>query len=775
MAALRDTNKESNVQTKENNNKKARSNTVKTPAPKPKSKAETKERSNNKKNKTRQIKKENKKNTQHRGRNPKASPHNMTEEELIERSELQKQQLLEARRKANNKAKNKHELTQNEIKKRDECLDAKAQAIRPTAQEMRDLFAEEFERQCMTKQVKISGIFGTTSELTPRDLEQMFYDDESTLNYIPDKRFFVKALEQWIFKNNKDLKLHRTYRYDPKRNDTKRISLVIAEEILNDKHKVRKHKARLMSDMPFNRWLSCVAENPKYKFAREYRDVVMAVSDYKTRTYDTPQMKRHFILDIGPTNSGKTYSGMQELIAAESGVYLGPLRLLAMEAAETINDAGVLCSMVTGEEAHVIEDARHIASTVEMLNRDAYYDVAVIDECQMITDPERGYAWSAAIASIKADIIHLCLAPEAEELIINILDSTDEEYEIQYHERLVPLEMDTRIHYPYDIQPGDAIVVFSRKEVQAKAAELEKEGYKTSIVYGALPYEVRKEEVRKFAEGETDVVVATDAIGMGMNLPIQRVVFMEGEKYDGHHTRPLLTQEIKQIAGRAGRFGKYETGYVTSCHRDTHQTVAKALEEDAPSVKEIRLDIPYQIISLPFKLSQVMRAWQLEKLNYPYVKRELGPQISLARRIDDLPNDFVMQAIEIPFKSGDFYVPLDDMWEKAVRAAYAGKNANVPLYNVSEDDTLQRLEDAAKVADLAYGIAKRYGTEKDIEKVNKERNKINELMIECLKENKTHKKCSWCGKEMSSTSPHNMHDECYHEFRAAKYGYDMYW
>ena len=102
---------------------------------------------------------------------------------------------------------------------------------------------------------------------------------------------------------------------------------------------------------------------------------------------------------------------------------------------------------------------------------------------------------------------------------------------------------------------------------------------KCSVIYGNLPYDVRQEEARRFRDGETDVVVATDAIGMGMNLPIRRVVLLETEKFDGRERRDLKPGEIQQIVGRAGRRGMYEEGTWTSIHRkyDVKRDVAKKI------------------------------------------------------------------------------------------------------------------------------------------------------------------------------------------------------
>ena len=112
------------------------------------------------------------------------------------------------------------------------------------------------------------------------------------------------------------------------------------------------------------------------------------------------EMKRHFILHVGPTNCGKTYQALQRLRTAYKGIYLGPLRLLALEVYEKMRESGVPCTMLTGEERIYEENSRVISSTVEMLDIDQVYDVAVIDEAQMIADSDRGHSWTRGILGI---------------------------------------------------------------------------------------------------------------------------------------------------------------------------------------------------------------------------------------------------------------------------------------------------------------------------------------------------------------------------------------
>ena len=141
-------------------------------------------------------------------------------------------------------------------------------------------------------------------------------------------------------------------------------------------------------------------------------------------------MHRRFILHIGPTNSGKTYEAIERLKNAESGVYLAPLRLLAYEQYDTLNRAGAYCTLVTGEERRVVEGATLRSSTIEMLDFTQRYDVAVIDEAQMMTDDERGGAWTAAIMGVRAKEIHVCAAPSAETSLKRLIEECGDSCEV---------------------------------------------------------------------------------------------------------------------------------------------------------------------------------------------------------------------------------------------------------------------------------------------------------------------------------------------------------
>ena len=164
------------------------------------------------------------------------------------------------------------------------------------------------------------------------------------------------------------------------------------------------------------------------------------------------QMERHFILHIGPTNCGKTYRALERLQQAENGVYLGPLRLLALEVYEKMKDLEIPCTMLTGEECIWEDHARVISSTIEMLDLDRSYDVAVIDEAQMVADEERGHSWTRAILGVQAKEIHVCMSPAAQQVVLHLIGLTNSTYEIHTYERMTRLVCEKEpFNFPEDV------------------------------------------------------------------------------------------------------------------------------------------------------------------------------------------------------------------------------------------------------------------------------------------------------------------------------------
>lgn len=300
---------------------------------------------------------------------------------------------------------------------------------------------------------------------------------------------------------------------------------------------------------------------------------------------------RKLIAVLGPTNSGKTYDAFQRLVTAESGVYLGPLRLLALEAFSRLNEEfGVSASLITGEERRIVEGSRVTASTIEMLDTNREVEVAVIDEIQLLADAERGWAWTQAVVGANASEVWLLGALSAEPALRALAARLDLPLEIRYKERKHPLTVGEPLaHKPAAAlsksRAGDAFIVFSRRDALNLRDDLLALKKSVACIYGALSPEVREREARRFASGDADILVATDAIGMGLNLPIQRVVFTAVEKYDGVERAQLSVALLQQIGGRGGRFGhQEEAGLVVGLTPSEHAVVARTMAAKQPSL-----------------------------------------------------------------------------------------------------------------------------------------------------------------------------------------------
>lgn len=290
---------------------------------------------------------------------------------------------------------------------------------------------------------------------------------------------------------------------------------------------------------------------------------VAALDRYAGHFATARALNRRITLVTGPTNSGKSHTALDRLATAESGMALAPLRLLAHEFREALASRGVAASLSTGEERMPVPGSRHLAATVEMCPFHNPVDVAMIDEAQMLGDRDRGAAWTAAIMGAPAREVFVLGAPECATLVRRIARLCDDDMDEVKLERKNPLTAASKPVALGDLRTGDALVAFSRRDVLDLRAELVKRGKRVAVVYGALSPEVRRAEAARFRNGDADVIVATDAIGMGLNLPIRRVIFSTLRKFDGEGRRELNSQEVKQIGGRAGRFGQHEEGIVS--------------------------------------------------------------------------------------------------------------------------------------------------------------------------------------------------------------------
>lgn len=245
------------------------------------------------------------------------------------------------------------------------------------------------------------------------------------------------------------------------------------------------------------------------------------------------QLQRTLHLHVGPTNSGKTYNALKKLEEAKTGCYAGPLRLLAQEIYARMNARGKPTYLITGDDQQMptipVDEGPEgnskgvcTSCTVEMINYNTVYDVAVIDEVQMAADSSRGHSWTSAIVGVPAKQVHLCGEERTVPFVQELARSLGEELVIHRYKRLSPLAvMKSPIQGIQQLEKGDCIVCFSVKRIHAMKQYVEKAtGKRCAIIYGSLPPEVRAQQARLFNEpdNEYEYLVASDAVGMGLNL-----------------------------------------------------------------------------------------------------------------------------------------------------------------------------------------------------------------------------------------------------------------
>ena len=478
-------------------------------------------------------------------------------------------------------------------------------------------------------------------------------------------------------------------------------------------------------------------------------------------------MYRHFILHIGPTNSGKSYDAIEALKKADTGIYLAPLRLLAYEKFEELNEAGCRCILKTGEEEIRVPEANLQSSTIEMLDFIKHYEVAVIDEAQMIADPQRGSAWTMALLGVQARTIHVCLAPEAENAVISIIEACEDTFEIQRHKRFVPLvyDPDPPVVFPDKVERGTAFIVFSRRDVHAVAGELQRSGHRCSVIYGALPYDVRRNEVRRYMAGDTDIVVATDAIGMGLNLPIKRIIFLKAFKFDGVGRRMLNYTEIKQIAGRAGRYGMFNEGYVSS--EEEPKEIRKALNAVIPQIEQARIGFPFSLIGIEGTVSQLMRKWCEIEAKPGFEVADLSREIGLAEELEHETSDKALVYRFVMFPFDEKSRELKDIWYRLFRTENRGRKRNYlsMLPGKPMDlDSLDQLELSFKICDLLYHYADTL-EEKDeagLAAISRRKNQISAIIMDKLsRERLDMRTCRICGRPLPFHHKYDICARCY--------------
>jgi len=498
------------------------------------------------------------------------------------------------------------------------------------------------------------------------------------------------------------------------------------------------------------------------------------IRDFKNLFPMAREMRRKLILHIGPTNSGKTYQAMQKLEKADTGYYLAPLRLLALEGYEGLKAKGIESSLITGEEQILDDEATHISSTIEMMNYEVDVDVCVIDEVQMIDDRDRGWAWANAIIGAPAKEIIMTGSSNAKNAIIALAEYLGEELEIIEFERKNPLTLLEKPTEMSQVEEGSAIIAFSRKDVLRLKQTFSK-NFSVSVVYGNLSPEVRREEARRFRAGETQILIATDAIAMGMNLPIKTILFSKAEKFDGITQRNLLPSEVHQISGRAGRYGLNEEGFVGALTPEALKIVKKNFFKEAREIS-----IPFKVMAniehiklvgkiLEENSLEVILSFFVKNMEFngPFYAASLDDMLEASKIVDaydlDIATKYHLACAPLTLKSP--YII--EAYESYIYALEQKQSVhyNPPTLigkHAQTADELLRAEDMVKEISLYLWLSYRFEEYfVDAEKARQYRGILNKYIELTLHQTQLSQMCKMCGAPLPHNSKYAICQNCF--------------
>lgn len=494
------------------------------------------------------------------------------------------------------------------------------------------------------------------------------------------------------------------------------------------------------------------------------------------------QISRRLVAHIGPTNSGKTHAALDVLAAARNGSYLAPLRLLALEGRDALVARGIACSLITGEEREASALDTHVSSTVEMVDLEQPVDVTVIDEAQMLTDQDRGWAWTQALVGAPATEVRVVGSPAALEPLRRIAALLNEPLEVIRHERLAPLRCGRVREQITGVPPRTAVIAFSRRDVLGLRRELARAGRSVSVIYGALSPEVRREQARRFREGRSEVLVATDAIGMGLNLPVREVLLTVGAKFDGTSRRPLAGSELRQVAGRAGRYGIDHEGIVSA----TSQQLLRAVDDALRGADESgahRLPVLPRHASLE-AIAEALRTDSIAETLRFFADRLVSSdhRLFIAARMDDLLDAAgIVDAFTLPIRVKHDLItcPVDltrdgtrDTFRSWVRCVYRGTVCPVPAMPrlvAPEKASDRQLRDAEDTLALTRGYrwlalrqAQVFTRAQEAERCALE---LSEFIDAALQHAPLARRCRDCGCELPAPHRFAICDRCHADRR----------
>ena len=289
---------------------------------------------------------------------------------------------------------------------------------------------------------------------------------------------------------------------------------------------------------------------------------------------------------LGPTNTGKTFVAIEKMLSYESGIFGLPLRLLAREVYDKcVNKVGIKrVALITGEEKIIPSSADYFICTVESMPKDKVVEFVAIDEIQMCADRERGHIFTERLLMFRGTKLTMFLGSQVME---NLISELVENVEFEKMQRYSKLSY-SGIKKISRLDRKSAIIAFSIEEVYAIAELVRRQKGGAAVIMGSLSPKTRNSQVGLYQSGDVDYLIATDAIGMGLNMDINEIYFSNLKKFDGKKTRRLNLIEMSQIAGRAGRY-KNDGGFGTTgdCETLNSDEIEKIEKHQLPYTKTI--------------------------------------------------------------------------------------------------------------------------------------------------------------------------------------------
>jgi ATP-dependent RNA helicase SUPV3L1/SUV3 len=366
---------------------------------------------------------------------------------------------------------------------------------------------------------------------------------------------------------------------------------------------------------------------------------------------------------LGPTNTGKTFLAIETMLSFQSGMIGFPLRLLAREVYDKVIEKIDLSkvALITGEEKIIPLNAKYFLCTVESMPVDKNLEFVGIDEIQMCNDYERGHIFTERLLNLRGEKLTMLMGSNT---IKSIIQKLDDDVEFMNKERLSKLTFAGHKKISR-IERKSAIIAFSTEEVYAIAELIRRQKGGAAIIMGSLSPKTRNAQVSLYQSGDVDYLVATDAIGMGINMDLDHVYFSNIKKFDGKKIRRLNISEIGQIAGRSGRYlNNGSFGITGDCSQINPEEIEAIEKHNFPEIQNI--------------------FWRNSKLNF-------NNKSSLIKSLDERPNE-------------DWLKRISECEDEKVLKYFLKDSPNLNIKDNSED--LKILWECCQIPDF---VKKTYG------------------------------------------------------------------